>query len=154
MLIPFLLLLHVLVAVGLIGAITHQAVAALRPPAPTGRISFAGRYRAVNAGLFARTVVGLYLASIVLGAVIYPTYRLDARIALEEMGLAWAVGLFELKEHWGGLGLALLPLYALYWRTADTHDNRGPRIAATWLLAFVVWFDFIVGHVLNNLRGL
>ena len=32
----------------------------------------------------------------------------------------------------------------------DAHLCR----ALTWLLAFFVWWSFIVGHVLNNIRGL
>jgi hypothetical protein len=24
----------------------------------------------------------------------------------------------------------------------------------TWILAFVIWWNFLVGHILNNIRGL
>lgn len=164
MLVPFLLLLHVLVAVGLLGAITHQAAALLRqrPKAPCG--GFLPRYAGVESRLFVKGVIVLYVASIVLGALIYPTYRLDARIALEELGLFWAVGLFEVKEHLGGIGLAMLPLYAFYWRPEPSVSRApaGPhlaphqlgRIGSTLTLTLVVWFDFVAGHILNNLRGL
>jgi hypothetical protein len=79
---------------------------------------------------------------------------LNARIPFEEMSLGWAIGLFELKEHFGGIGLGLLPQYAYTWRTelADTH--RRDRIAITLLLSFIVWGNFLVGHVVNNIRGL
>lgn len=165
MLIPFLLLLHALLAVALLGAVTHQAAAVLRPGLRGPRAGFVDRYRGVQSRLFVGSVVLLYVGVMVLGALIYPAYRLDARIAFEEMALGWAVGLFELKEHWGGIGLAILPLYAFYWRQGDGPQDRDAdksadrgvrmgRIAVTLLLAFIIWFDFIVGHILNNMRGL
>jgi hypothetical protein len=70
------------------------------------------------------------------------------------MSLGWAVGLFELKEHAGGIGLGLLPAYAFLWRSDATPAQRGARIGITVLLAAIVWWDFLVGHVLNNIRGL
>jgi hypothetical protein len=91
---------------------------------------------------------------VALGGLVYPSYRVDVRIPFEEMSLGWAIGLFELKEHFAGLGLALLPLYVLVWRPDSAATHRGERIAITLLLAFVVWWDFLVGHILNNLRGL
>ena len=164
MLIPLLLLLHVLVAVGLLGAITHQAAAVLRQRPRVRAGQLIARYAAVESRLFVQSIVVLYIASIVLGALIYPTYRLDARIALEELGLYWAVGLFELKEHLGGLGLAVLPLYAFHWRAEAASvgpraglppvSHAAGRIGTTLTLCLIVWFDFIAGHILNNLRGL
>ena len=131
----FLLLLHGIVGAALLGAVTHQAIAV----------------RAVG---YTRPVVVLYVASLLLGAWIYPAYRLEARVALEEMRLGWAVGLFELKEHFGAIGLAALPLYAACWNESEQPPDLAARRAATWFLAFVAWFDFVVGHVINNLRGL
>lgn len=63
-------------------------------------------------------------------------------------------GLFEVKEHWGGVGLGLLPLYAWLWHSPQAVDAVRDRRIVTALLAAIVWFDFIAGHVLNNLRGL
>ncbi|MCW1383706.1 hypothetical protein OLX02_12825 [Novosphingobium sp. KCTC 2891] len=161
LLIPVLLLLHGLIAVALLGAITHQAAAVLREGTARGtahpRASFAGRYAAVASRGFANAVIALYVATLVLGGLVYPAYRLDVRPAFEEMELGWAVGLFELKEHWGGIGLALLPLYRACWRQEDgaaDHAMHKGRTGVTLTLAFIVWFDFIAGHLLNNLRGL
>jgi hypothetical protein len=152
--IVLLLILHGLVGVALLGAITHQAVAAsIRQPAPA--TSFARRYVRVLPKAFPAAVIVLFVANTVLGGVIYPTYRVDVRVPLEEMQLAWAVGVFEIKEHFGGIGLAMLPLYAWCWldRGAAPAD-RHARAVVTWLLAFVVWFTFVSGHVINNVRGL
>jgi hypothetical protein len=89
-----------------------------------------------------------------LGSIIYPTYRLNVRIPFQEMGLGWAIGLFELKEHFAGVGLALLPVYCWLWRPDLFDSHRHGRVSISLIIAFIVWWDFIVGHVLNNLRGL
>lgn len=148
-----LLILHGLAAVALLGAITHQLVSAAQVRAPTGR-SFVARYAAVNQRTFTHAVVVLYGATLLLGAVIYPEYRLEVRTPFEEMSLGWAVGVFELKEHFGGIGLALLPIYAWLWRPERAETHRGDRLGVTALLALIVWWDFLVGHILNNIRGL
>ena len=153
MTITILLILHGLVAVTLLGALTHQAVSMLRQQrVRTG--SFVDRYSSVNQTTFTTAVASLYVVALVLGAIIYPSYRLNVRIPFEEMSMGWAVGVFELKEHFAGIGLALLPLYVVNWQTQSASPHRRDRIAITLLLTFIVWWDFLVGHVLNNIRGL
>ena len=151
--VTFLLILHSLAGVALLGAITHQGVALLRR-APARGDSFVARYSSVKQQVFTRAVAGLYVAQVALGALIYPRYRLDVRIPFEEMSLGWAIGLFELKEHFAGIGLAMLPFYLTSWRDAQDSTQRTDRIGITLLLAFIVWWDLLVGHVLNNIRGL
>jgi hypothetical protein len=108
----------------------------------------------VNQQTFTTAVVVLYIAQVALGALVYPAYRMDVRIPFEEMSLGWAIGLFELKEHFAGIGLAALPFYAITWRTEAAMSHRRDRLAITLLLAFVVWWSFMAGHILNNIRGL
>ncbi len=148
-----LLILHALVGTALLGAITHQAVSALSN-ASSGGNSFLSRYARVNKRTFTPAVVTLYVMDIALGALLYPDYRLNVRIPFEEMSLGWAVGLFELKEHFAGIGLMTLPFYAYCWREDAPQAHPRDRIALSMLLAFIVWWDFLVGHVLNNIRGL
>jgi hypothetical protein len=147
-----LLIAHGLISVALLGAITHQAVSVSREGVQRGT-SFTARYVAVNQRVFTRAVIVLFLASFILGAVIYPYYRLNVRIPFEEMQLAAAVGVFELKEHFAGIALGMLPLYALVWQPEAVEAHRTLRIALTLLLAFVVWWNFLIGHILNNIRG-
>jgi hypothetical protein len=147
-----LLLLHMLVGTALLGAVTHQALAIARRP-DRGKTSFLSRYRSVSRPSFTNAVIVMYVLQIVLGSVIYPIYRLDVRIPLEDMQLGWAVGLFEMKEHFGGIGLASLPLYSYVWRPGGGATDRLGQRAMTWVIAAIVWFDFIVGHVINNIRG-
>lgn len=173
----WLLILHGLIAVAVLGALTHQTVA-LFAGGRRGARSFAGRYASVSGATFTGAVAALFAVDVLLGAVIYPVYRIDVRIPLEEMGLAWVAGTFELKEHFAGLGLGLLPAYLAAWREpahafaaaspapaaaggADASDARGSspsvrtlRLAVTLPLAFVVWWNFVAGHVINNVRGL
>ncbi len=148
-----LLILHVLVGVALLGAITHQMVSVLGRQTGRGG-SFIGQYTGVSPKTFTGAIVALYVANVVIGGVIYPNYRLNVRIPFEEMNLWWAVGLFELKEHFAGIGLGVLPYYAYTWAPATAEGHRRDRLAITLLLGFIVWWDFIVGHVLNNIRGL
>lgn len=144
-----MLIVHGLASVLLLGGLTHQVAASARP----GQVNntFFRHYRAINGSVMVDAIVIAYLVTFLLGALIYPTYRLDVRIALVEMRLPWAIGLFEIKEHWAAIGLASLPLYRHLWRAGDASAGRA---ALTLLLASVVWFNFVVGHVLNNLRGL
>jgi hypothetical protein len=148
-----LLIVHGLIGVALLGALTHQAVAVLRHE--TARTSsFIDRYSRVAQSTFTHAIIMLYVASVIVGAVIYPSYRLDVRIPFEEMRLGWAIGIFELKEHFGGIGLGVLPMYAYAWRAEGLDTYRATRTSLTLLLALIVWWNFLVGHILNNIRGL
>ena len=148
-----LLVVHGLVAVALLGAITHQIASLFARGVVTDR-HFVGRYLGVRYERFAWAVVVLYVLVLGLGATLYPSYRVDVRIPFEEMGLGWAIGLFELKEHAGALGLGLLPLYAYLWQAERARSHARDRRVITALIAAIVWFDFVVGHILNNIRGL
>ena len=148
-----LLILHALVGVSLLGAITHQLVSMYRRrTVRTG--SLIDRYTGVNQQVFVIAVVWLYVVQVLLGSAIYPAYRLNVRIPFEEMFLFKSVGEFELKEHFAGIGLALLPLYYWLWRPQHADSHRRDRLAITSLLASIVWWDFLIGHILNNIRGL
>jgi len=88
-----------------------------------------------------------------LGAVIYPSYRLNVRTYLQDYHLFAAEGSFEIKEHLAAIGLALLPFYRYVWKNPVGTQLRA-RLATTGMLALVIWTSFLVGHVLNNIRGL
>ena len=151
--IPALLIIHGVVAAALLGAVTHQALSVLRRNTDRNG-SFFDRYAGVRSRSFTAAIVILYVVNVGIGAVLYPSYRLNVRVPLEEMSLAWAIGLFELKEHFGGIGFGVLPLYVYTWRPERADSHRQDRVALTVLLALIVWWNFIVGHVVNNIRGL
>ena len=109
MMIVSLLILHSLLAVALLGAITHQTISAWAP-APSGAAdSFVARMRAVPPTSYVNAVILLYGLTAILGAIIYPSYRLNVRIVLEQMQFHIPNGAFELKEHFVALGLGMLP---------------------------------------------
>ncbi len=149
-----LLIVHGLMAVALLGAITHQALSVLPLTTTTGNRSFLSRFRGVNGPAYAGPIVVLVAVTALLGALIYPQYRIDVRPTLEDLQLRSANGIFEIKEHLIALGLGALPAYWLSWRTPLAPKEAPTRRYLTWLLAFVVWFGFLAGHVLNNIKGL
>ena len=152
--IVFLLICHSLLAVLLLGAITHQTISAWAPTSPSATASFIVRMRAVAPTAYVNAVVVLYAVTALLGAIIYPSYRLNVRIVLEQMQFYIPNGVFELKEHFVALGLGMLPAYWYFWHAPHVAEYARTRAVLTALLAFIVWWGFIVGHVLNNIRGL
>jgi hypothetical protein len=146
-----LLFTHMLLAVALLGAVTHQAVSVCWPNRDRGK-SFIASFRGVNGMTYANAVIVLFLCTAVLGSIIYPNYRINVRPALHEFHFYKPEGSFELKEHAVAIGAALLPAYWYFWRhTAD--DRRTARTGVTVVLALIVWWAFMVGHVINNIRG-
>ena len=151
-LVTVLLILHGLVAVALMGVMSHQAFALLFPAKTTG--GFVTAYRAVSAARFTNACIVLYIVTFVLGSVIYPAYRVSSRIWIETARLWPISGLFEMKEQTLAIGLGMLPFYWLMWRDAKDPDTRTARIWTTSILCVVVWYSFLAGHIVNNVRGL
>jgi len=147
-----LLILHGLVAVALLGAITHQTLATCAP-SRAKPLSFFGRFRAVPGTGFANAVVILYLISWLLGAVVYLYFKVDLQPNLERDRHWHALGFFDLKEDFAAIGLGVLPAYWFCWRGLVDGESRWTRVALTLLLAFIVWWAFLVGHVTNNIGG-
>ena len=147
-----LLIVHGLVAVALLGAITHQALASWASAAARPG-SFFGRFRTVPAASFANAVIVLYVATALLGGIVYLYFRVDIRPGLEQAGYWQTLGLFDIKEHFVSIGLALLPAYWVCWRRPLANDSVRTRAILTTILAFIVWWGFLIGHIVNNLRG-
>jgi hypothetical protein len=149
-----LLIVHGLLAVALLGALTHQAAAVLMPvrQAAAGA-GFVTRFRTVSGPAYATAVCVLWVLTWLMGAWIYTKYRIYVRIPIEQNGFWKTQGFFELKEHVVTLGLGLLPAYWYFWKNAQNRDYDGPRKWVTAVLALFVWFAFLVGHVVNNVRG-
>ncbi len=112
------------------------------------------RYRATNSAVYTNANIVLYLATATLGGIIYPVYRVGVRSFLENARLMAATGSFELKEQFVAVGLGMLPLYWLLWNRPPESGVRPARIAVTLILCAIVWYGFLVGHILNNIRGL
>jgi hypothetical protein len=145
------LIIHGILAVFLLGAITHQAIGAVWPVTKRGS-GFFHAVRGVNGMHYTNAVVILFLATFVLGCLIYPVYRVNVRTVLQEYRFFKPEGMFEMKEHLLALSLALLPAYWLFWRRAS-NANRVARAAVTCVIAVAVWWSFLTGHIINNIRG-
>src|SRR6185436_8408560 len=141
-----LLIVHGLVAVALLGAISHQALATWAP-SRTRPNSFFGRFRGVPSASYANAIVVLYAVTALLGAIVYLYFRTDIRPDLERAGEWPALGLFDIKEHFIAIGLALLPAYWMIWQQPGSDEpTRSTRIALTSIIAFIVWWGFLIGH--------
>src|SRR5258708_32978099 len=81
-----LLIVHGLVAVALLGGITHQTAAACWPAQRQG--SFVTSFRAVSAARCTTPIIVVYIAPVLMRGVIYPPYPLAVRPRLEHAQLA------------------------------------------------------------------
>ena len=146
-----LLFVHFLLAVGLLAAVTLQAVAVLMPAR-----QMAGNFidrSPVPAASYAPMIAILYVIQALMGAWIYVKYRTYVRIPMEELRHFWTVGSFELKEHVVTMGLGLLPAYWYFWQQPLSVEHAVVRKWVTVFLALCVWYAFLVGHVANDFRG-
>lgn len=150
--IAFWTILHGLVSIALIGAVTHQGLTVWKKPAPATR--FIDRFRSVPAPRFSTAIFALYVISFALGSYIYPTFVLDVKPSVTDYGMRKTIGVFQLKEHLAVMGLALLPVYWHFWRSVPPAENVGTRRFLTTLLMLTVWWNLVVGHILNNVKGL
>jgi hypothetical protein len=146
-----LLIFHGLAAMFLLGALTHQVFAAWSP-APVSKQTFVASARRVRPHVYTNAIIVLYLTTWIVGMLIYPIYNLGPRPGFK-LDFPNFFGLFEIKEHFAALGAGMLPCYWQVMRFADASTRTTARIL-TSLLAFIVWCDFLAGHLLNNLKGL
>lgn len=150
--IAFWAILHGIIAIGLLGAVTHQGLTVWRKPAPAQL--FVDRFRAIPAVRFANAIAVLYVLTFVLGAYIYPTFVLDVKGAVADYGMKKTIGMFQMKEHISVIGLGLLPVYWHYWRTVPVTEGMPTRRFLTTVLMLGVWWNLVIGHILMNVKGL
>ena len=154
-----LLILHGVLAVLLLGGLTHQCIALWGSREKSRGAGFVAGARGVRPWLYATPVVWLYVATVVVGGIIYPEFRVTVRTVFDRE-LPAATGGFEIKEHFTAIGFGLLPVYWYFWNLfsqSELDDKErvfnAVRIV-TLLLTFIAWVAFLVGHILNNIEGL
>lgn len=146
--------IHALLAVALLGALTHQAMSVLAPVRQgAGAGNFVSRFGAVQGAGYATAVCVLWIATFIFGAWIYTKYRIYVRIPVEQQGYWKTMGVFELKEHLAVIGLGGLPVYWFFWKNARNSEYDSARRWLTVSLAGMCWYMFLVGHIVNNVRG-
>jgi hypothetical protein len=155
-----LMIIHGLLAVALLGAITHQAMSVLKPVqrgvavgATGASPGFVTRFRSVQGAGYAVAICVLWIVTYIFGSWIYTKYRMYVRIPIETQGFWKTQGVFELKEHLASIGLGLLPIYWFFWKNARDTQYDNARKWLTAVLAAMVWYMFLVGHIVNNVRG-
>src|SRR5258706_16392705 len=93
-----LLIIHGVLAVFLIGAVTHHFLSVFWPRRP-GQTDFVARARGVNSIGYVQTIIILYVVTFAVGAYLFPTYHVFLRPPLQLLILTSAIGLFEIKEN-------------------------------------------------------
>ena len=144
-----LLVLHAACAVVTIGAATHHGWLLVR--------QLRGReVKPAQQRLHVAVLAIAYLTTFVLGALLYPAFRVYVRAAYFDTQVPLATGAFEIKEHWLALGLALLFIQVPLSRRLTSDDplssvERRLFVANGLLLTAVVWLAMVTGFTLTAL---
>lgn len=147
-----LLIIHSLMAVLLIGAVSHQIASALW--VPRKKSGFIERFSTVRPSYYPSAIVFLYVSTFLLGGLVYTDFRIDVKPFLEDLGRMQLVGMFELKEHLAAIGLGLLPAYWFFWARIPRAEQELNRLVLTIFIGSSVWLSFLVGLVINNVKGI
>ena len=144
----FLVLLHALAGIVLLGASTHHAIIAI------GTVRGVFRFRLSK--LYALIVVVAYSVTFGLGALAYPRFRHLVRAVYLDEYAACASRLFEAKEDLASLALplvlsSLVMAYGLHSKTEKT-TVFGYAFAVT-AVALVVWFNVICGLLITMTKA-
>lgn len=107
-----------------------------------------------NAGLKASLVgIWAYLASFILGLLIYPVFRIKVRAEYFDPQLPWLTGLFEIKEYLGAIGLFIaLVLIGYYWSFKIAQAEKPIKqsfINLLFILFLITLFKAFVGIFLG-----
>ncbi len=97
-----------------------------------------------------------YAAVYALGALIYPAFRVYIRRDHFDPNLPWATGVFEVKEHWGAIGLAMFFAYYLLrrgFKPSEEKDKLYLCVPLCLLLNAIVWYKVAIGCWLTCLKG-
>ena len=143
-----LLMAHLLVTFVLVGSVTHNLIVV------GGYLR--GKFARQKLELrYARVGFWSYVIVYITGALVYPAFRVYIRGELFDP-MRWPTGLFEVKEHWGAVGLAMFGVY-YFLRKSFQPDQEKQKL---WLhvplcimINIVVWYKVIAGCYLSNLKG-
>lgn len=99
-----------------------------------------------------------YLASFLLGLLIYPVFRIKVRAEYFDPQLPWLTGLFEIKEYVGAIGLfvALVLLgYYLFFKIDQTEKPiKQSFINLLFILFLITLFKAFVGIYLGFYKSI
>jgi hypothetical protein len=144
-----LLVLHAGGSIVLIGAATHHALQM--------RHYLRGRFgREKLEKTYAKVVSVAYVVTFVLGALLYPSYRVHVRgYQLDREAPAFAA-LFDVKETYASLALVVaVALGAMACSLRPTETRALTRVYAvmSFIVCAVVWFNVVAGLLVVSARG-
>lgn len=144
-----LLILHALCGILLLGSMTHNVLLVVP--------YLWGRYKRIPLEkLYVKVAFVAYLLTFGLGALTYPNYRYHVRALHFDKELPWGSNLFDIKEHWAGVGLAVFVAFLILSRIIDPKKDKdmlGIYAFCSVVLALIVWFNVISGLLLTSYRG-
>lgn len=137
-------MLHASAAVALLGASVHNGVICVRH-----RLGWPVRRKLRR--LYPTLVLPLFALTLLLGAYLYPEFRVHVRAEYLDAAMPWATIAFEVKEHLVSLaGLTLLMQVGLL----RTRDADGPWFdGAGVFVAFATVYSGLVGLWLVSVRS-
>ena len=144
----FLLLVHLFATFVLVGSMTHnlfRVVDYLRGKFNREKLEL----------LYVKVSLWAYVIVYVIGALIYPAFRVRVRPDFDQ-ALPWATGLFEVKEHWGAVGLALFFVYYFLRKNFQPNNEKEKLffyVPLCFLLNIILWYKVIVSCYLTLLKG-
>lgn len=144
-----LLVLHTGGSIVLIGAATHHALQM--------RHYLRGRFKRVELEkTYARVISAAYLFTFVVGAVLYPTYRVHVRGYYLDRYAPFFAGLFDVKEVFASLALIVaLGLGALTYTLKPAEERWFLPVyaAMSFIVCGVVWLNVVAGVLIVSVRG-
>jgi len=145
-----LLILHALTGILLLGTTTHNVL--ITVPYLWGNF----RKQRLDK-IYVRVGLVAYALTFGLGAIIYPNYRYHVRELYFDKEAPWASQLFDVKEHWGAIGLILFISYYFISRIIEPSKDRNMLFVYVFLsvvLAIIVWFSLISGLLLTSVKSI
>lgn len=144
-----LLLLHAAGSVVLIGSATHHALQM--------RHYLRGRFGSSRLEkTYAKVVSVSYVITFIIGALLYPTYRVHIRGYYLDRRAPFFAGLFDVKEVYASLALFVavgLGALAYTLRPAEEKALVPVYAAMSFIVCAVVWINVISGILIVSVRG-
>ena len=147
-----LLFLHLVAAACVTGSAIHLAIRVF--------LNLSGQKAKLRQErLYARLLLISYSICFLLGALIYPTYRVRVRAEFLDAALPWTIGLFEIKEHFASVGMvAVVGTWILSRCQPHPFEPEGMKLRTLYvgLLSIamaVIGYNVVAGWYLTTLRA-